>query len=1289
MVPMMKTDDINDQAITKDKIRDGNVTTEKLAEGAVSTDKLPDGAVKTEKIADENVTTSKLADGAVKTEKIGDQNVTKEKIADQSVDNSKLSPEAVTYDKVKDKAIITEKLNDRAVTTEKVEEKAITNTKIGDSAVDGRTISEASVEKKHLANDSVATEKLQDSAITSDKIHTDAVTEEKIKDSSVSNSKLADNSVGTSKIKDGNITNEKVANNTLTQDKLDPELRKAIQAATGLPENLVEVIQDVDKEVKTLHSKDTDLQSQITDKQQQITAHDKDIELLQTRSTQMEQTINNIAATGGASVANTVAYTNTTSGLESVNAQGAIDELAAKNKSQDATILAKAEKSDVQTAVSELKKKDSALSAEIGKKFDKESILQESGEAKDKVMSQKAVSTKLSDLSISLYQSSLLNTDNLLGKIIERKKIVTNNSTTEIVLNLHKGDIISIMHYIENSYDNSYVVRVREVNASGDALNRITYNTNGYDFYEVKSEQTETVYVYGFCTKSTTEEGNFRIFVYNGKNTLSENLIPQNDLINQINKTVDLLNSDKDTEGSISYQIENEKKRSVEQDELANRFILQNAIMMQKGMFSIESHFVEISEKLYPNTISSYIYSIEATKGDVFSFVFSGVPNGTEIRVYEYKDDNKLSSIAVNTCSSYSVNNENITLRVGLFSFKSFDENSYKAQVYIIKSNLFATKSTEVLDALRYNLFSSNIKGEKWIVGKYYNRNHGEDKNAKRAYLAKKIYVNKGITYKLSNSTMNVLVCFYNLSNVYIKDITEWFSQKSSTFTPDEDGFIIISVQSDSASITEEDITKSGISLENNFFNQLSVIENINKCIGEIEKQNTENETNIAENLHNIITLNNRVSYLESKEYISSPTGYQSEEQTLKIKIAKKRGFGDSLFAIVSDTHYAPTMGDIPGKYIGDSNKETMESHAKSIALLADYIGVDWLGHCGDIVSGENYTDKSLLLLDLSNIFSLFKVGKTPFVYSIAHHELYFNKIQGDMSLRGGATRSEIWNLGGYNHGTIDKERVYGVSYDEEDNGHLYYYFDNNISKLRVVNLCTVDGGTSNIGYNQLLWVRDVVLKNIPDGFGVIFIGHVPLSIDFFGYTGNTYGLSRNNTIYDHDSNGLDLNSILNDAIDNGVNVLAYICGHTHFDDVYTLKGSKYPIIMVNCDIPSNVSDNIDTLGDYESYIRTLKTINEYAVDFFIPKIKDGIIYSYRFGAGHDRAVFTRPKTIKKGESLDLTSIVGVSNDYKSLDETIATINSGIVSGVNIGQTQVIFYNKSQNIKYFIEIIVA
>ncbi len=314
MVPMMKTDDINDQAITKDKIRDGNVTTEKLAEGAVSTDKLPDGAIKTEKIADENVTTSKLAEGAVETSKIADQNVTSEKIADQSVDNSKLSPEAVTYDKVKNKAIITEKLNDRAVTTEKVEERAITNPKLGNQSVDGRVVREASLETKHFANGSVTTEK----------------------------------------IKDSSVTNEKVANDTLGIEKFDPELRKTIQAATGLPEDLSQMIQDVDKSVKQLKEKDTDLQSQIDDKQHQITANDDDISLLQTRSTQMEEAIKGISASGGASVASAVTYDNTESGLDSITAQGAIDELA-------------------------------------NKKFDNENIAQEFGDSEDKVVSQFAL----------------------------------------------------------------------------------------------------------------------------------------------------------------------------------------------------------------------------------------------------------------------------------------------------------------------------------------------------------------------------------------------------------------------------------------------------------------------------------------------------------------------------------------------------------------------------------------------------------------------------------------------------------------------------------------------------------------------------------------------------------------------------------------------------------------------------------------------------------------------------------------------------------------------------------
>ena len=288
------------------------------------------------------------------TTQIADNAITNEKLAEHSIDNSKLSQDSVSYDKIQNGAVITEKIQNGAVTTEKVEEKAVTNQKLGDQSVDGRVVREASLESKHFANESVTTEKVARKSITKDKLADNAVDASQVVDGSIGNAKLSPDSVTTEKIKDGSVTNEKIADNTLCIGKLDPELRKTIQAATGLPDDLNQMIQDVDKSVKQLQEKDTDLQSQIDDKQQQITANDNDISLLQTRSTQMEEAIKGISASGGASQASAVTYENTESGLDSVTAQGAIDELA-------------------------------------NKKLNKENIAQELGDSEDKVVSQFAL----------------------------------------------------------------------------------------------------------------------------------------------------------------------------------------------------------------------------------------------------------------------------------------------------------------------------------------------------------------------------------------------------------------------------------------------------------------------------------------------------------------------------------------------------------------------------------------------------------------------------------------------------------------------------------------------------------------------------------------------------------------------------------------------------------------------------------------------------------------------------------------------------------------------------------
>lgn len=163
MVPLMKTDDYNDQSVTEKKLKDGNITTRKLADGSVTTEKIADGNVTTQKIADQNVTTGKLQDSGV--------------------------------------------------TTEKIAEKNIVNSKLDDSSVDERTI----------------------------------------KDKNVTNRKLADSAVDTPKLHNLAVTNEKMADNTLTLDKFDPELRKSLEAATGLPDNLLTMIQNVDESLAKLN----------------------------------------------------------------------------------------------------------------------------------------------------------------------------------------------------------------------------------------------------------------------------------------------------------------------------------------------------------------------------------------------------------------------------------------------------------------------------------------------------------------------------------------------------------------------------------------------------------------------------------------------------------------------------------------------------------------------------------------------------------------------------------------------------------------------------------------------------------------------------------------------------------------------------------------------------------------------------------------------------------------------------------------------------------------------------
>lgn len=131
-------------------------------------------------------------------------------------------------------------------------DKTLTYSKYVKDEESGESVKE-SLDKKVNVTDELETNQIKDGAITNEKMAADSVNTEQVVDESIVNSKLSKDAVSTEKLQDGSVTNEKMAKDSLTKDKLDPELRKVLDAAVGLPDDLVTMIQNVDESLAKLN----------------------------------------------------------------------------------------------------------------------------------------------------------------------------------------------------------------------------------------------------------------------------------------------------------------------------------------------------------------------------------------------------------------------------------------------------------------------------------------------------------------------------------------------------------------------------------------------------------------------------------------------------------------------------------------------------------------------------------------------------------------------------------------------------------------------------------------------------------------------------------------------------------------------------------------------------------------------------------------------------------------------------------------------------------------------------
>lgn len=116
----------------------------------------------------------------------------------------------------------------------------------------GESVKET-LDKKVNVSDELDTQQIKNGAITNEKLAADSVGSGNIQDGSVSNEKLEDGSITNEKLAVNSITKDKLKDRTIGVEKLDTELLQTIAAATGLPEELVETIQNVDENIAKLN----------------------------------------------------------------------------------------------------------------------------------------------------------------------------------------------------------------------------------------------------------------------------------------------------------------------------------------------------------------------------------------------------------------------------------------------------------------------------------------------------------------------------------------------------------------------------------------------------------------------------------------------------------------------------------------------------------------------------------------------------------------------------------------------------------------------------------------------------------------------------------------------------------------------------------------------------------------------------------------------------------------------------------------------------------------------------
>ena len=387
-------------------------------------------------------------------------------------------------------------------------------------------------------------------------------------------------------------------------------------------------------------------------------------------------------------------------------------------------------------------------------------------------------------------------------------------------------------------------------------------------------------------------------------------------------------------------------------------------------------------------------------------------------------------------------------------------------------------------------------------------------------------------------------------------------------------------------------------------------------------------------------------------------------------------------FIAMSDAHQFDTSTDIV----------TGNKHAGMAAKVLAYAlpNLDFCCYLGDYTAGSSTTTLAEgrqhikeINADVDEAFS----GIPQFRTLGNHDSLQYSKAQNGSVL----TAAELYSMvGAYNSGATMGSTTEG-----------YCYRDFESKKLRVICLNTAEATEKEyVSDAQKLWFANT-LKAVgaKSGWNVLILSHHPLD------WGGVCILSNIVKAYvDGSSVTVSSGNTINFSGSNSAKILAAIHGHVHcfkaaqLNSISSGTGTPYNVWRVAtpnmCFSRNNeYGENGKTeyygieFGEDTTYNKTSGTANDTAFVVNVVNPSEEKIYSFCYGAGYDREIFTgtviipttgiildqTSGTLTEGDTVALTATVSPDNaTYKTVtwetsNSAVATVVDGVVTALKAG----------------------